>query len=411
MRKIILLSAMASSLLLATNGDNLISLGAESRAMGGTGIAMGMGTDSVFKNPAWLADVEGTEAMFGATIFMPDVKAKNETPQRGNGQEATSEADISLIPAVAHAGRINENFAYGVGMFGVSGMGVDYRNTKGVNPTGADNKGLGDMRTNFQYMRFVPSIAYKNENLRLGAGLTLAYGALDMSAVLDNPQFNIAAKQRGGGMSDDFGFGAQLGAGYSVTPAITLGAYYQTEVATEYKKVFDFNFDDVYDDLKLSQPAEYGVGVGYNENNLKLTADVKQILWSSADGYDAFGWDDQTVYALGLAYTMENQLTLRAGYNYAKSPLGDGVFPTANVGGTTMPGAYITYFNTMGFPAISEQHFTTGFGYKFADNIGIDVAYVYSPKETLSVNDAAIGVMQVTNAQNSISGALKYKFD
>jgi len=58
MKKVILLSAMASSILLATNGDNLISLGAESRAMGGTGIAMPMGTDSVFKNPSWLADVK-----------------------------------------------------------------------------------------------------------------------------------------------------------------------------------------------------------------------------------------------------------------------------------------------------------------------------------------------------------------
>ena len=389
---------MASSLLLATNGDNLISLGAESRAMGGTGIAMGMGTDSVFKNPAWLADVAGTEAMFGATLFMPDVKSTVGAEMGGTGAEATSEADLSLIPAVAHAGRINDNLAYGIGMFGVSGMGTDYRN---------EASGQGNMRTNFQYMRFVPSIAYKNENLRLGAGLTLAYGSLDIAAEMGNQQYNIASEQRGGGASDAFGFGAQFGAGYSVTPEINLGAYYQTEVETEYEKVFDFNLDGSYDDLKLSQPAEYGVGIGYKKNGLALTADVKQILWSKSDGYDAFGWDDQTVYAVGTAYDVNTALTLRAGYSHAESPINNQFSATTvSSANAQFASANTAFFNMMGFPAISEDHITAGLGYQFNDQIGVDLAYVYSPKETVTST-----YMQVSNEQNSISGALKYKFD
>lgn len=399
MKKVILLSAMASSILLATNGDNLISLGAESRAMGGTGIAMPMGTDSVFKNPSWLADVKGTEAMFGATLFMPDVKSTVEPLMGGDGKEATSKADLSLIPAVAHAGRINEDFAYGVGMFGVSGMGTDYRNETGA-------RGQNNMRTNFQYMRFVPSIAYKNEDLRLGAGLTLAYGALDMSTVLGtNPMDPATYAQRGGGMSDDFGFGFQLGAGYSITPEINLGAFYQSEVGTEYENVFDFNMDGQYDNLKLSQPAEYGVGVGYNNGTYRVSLDVKQIQWSDADGYDSFGWDDQTVIALGAGYKVNPSLELRAGYSQADSPI-DESFTAATVGGTPMPAENVGYFNMMGFPAISETHITVGLGYQFSDKIGIDVAYVHSPKETLSALN-----MQVSNEQNSVSGALKYKFN
>ena len=54
MKRVVLLSMITSSIMYATNGDNLIALGPESRAMGGTGIAYGMGADSVFKNPAWL---------------------------------------------------------------------------------------------------------------------------------------------------------------------------------------------------------------------------------------------------------------------------------------------------------------------------------------------------------------------
>jgi len=402
MKKIILISTVVSTMLLATNGDNLISLGAESRAMGGTGIAMGMGTDSVFRNPSWIADVKGSEAMFGATLFMPEVTAKNGN---ANGQKATSKADTSLIPAVSHAGRISENLAYGIGMFGVSGMGTDYRNENGK--TAQENKGLADMRTNFQYMRFVPSLAYKKDNLRVGVGLTLAYGALDMAAVMPtDPQDMSTYKQRGGGMSDDFGFGAQLGTAYTITPNISVGAFYQTEVATEYKDVFDFNMDGVYDDLKLNQPTEYGIGIGYKTDKVRASFDVKQIKWSSADGYDSFGWEDQTIYSLGLEYKTATNLALRGGYSHANSPLDDGNFKGATIGGTQMRPQDVTYFNMMGFPAISEEHYTLGVGYQFSDKIGVDIAYVYAPKETLKAMN-----MQVSNEQKSISGALKYKFD
>jgi long-chain fatty acid transport protein len=70
-----------------------------------------------------------------------------------------------------------------------------------------------------------------------------------------------------------------------------------------------------------------------------------------------------------------------------------------------MPGANIAVFNIMGFPAISEQHITAGVGYQFSKKIGLDFAYVYSPEETLSKYG-----FTTTNEQNSVSGALKYKF-
>ena len=42
------------------------------------------------------------------------------------------------------------------------------------------------------------------------------------------------------------------------------------------------------------------------------------------DGYDFAmdpGWDDQVVYALGVAYQLSDKLALRAGFNYAASPI------------------------------------------------------------------------------------------
>jgi len=395
MQRIIFLSAVVSSTLFATNGDNLISLGAESRAMGGTGVAIGMGTDSVFKNPSWLTEVKGTKAMFGATLFMPDVKAKNGN---ANGEWASSQADMSLIPSVSHASRISKEWAYGIGMFGVSGMGADYRNED-------KQKGLANMRSTFQYLRMVPSIAYKKDNLRLGAGLTFAYGSLDISADIGNQKYHLPSAQRGGGMSDDFGVGFQLGTSYSVTPEVDLGAYYQSKVNTEYKNAFDFNMDGKYDNLKLSQPAEYGVGVGYKKYPYRGSVEVRKIDWSKADGYDSFGWDDQTVIAMGGGYFIKPNLELRAGYSHANSPL-DSSFDGATVGGTPMPNSSVAFFNIMGFPAISEDHITMGLGYTLNNEVDLDLAYVYSPNERLNSMN-----MEVENSQSSITATLKYNFN
>ncbi|HIP60744.1 MAG TPA: aromatic hydrocarbon degradation protein, partial [Campylobacterales bacterium] len=56
MKRVVILSMLAVTAMYATNGDNMIGVGAQSRAMGGAGVGMAMGTDSVFRNPAWIVD-------------------------------------------------------------------------------------------------------------------------------------------------------------------------------------------------------------------------------------------------------------------------------------------------------------------------------------------------------------------
>ena len=408
MKKLLTISLITATSLFATNGDNMMGIGAQSRAMGGLGIGTAMGTDSSYSNPAWVSDSQGFNLSFGATAFMPTVHAKvGPAAGMGNGVEAKSKADFSIVPSVAITDNINENFSYGVGMFGVSGMGVDYR---GEDP----QQGLASMRTSLQYMRFIPSISYKNEDFRLGVGLTMAYGALNLSAVMPNgvpPGQNpdpATAKQRSGGLSEDIGFGAQVGIGYHVTPEFSFGAFYQTQVDTEYEDVFDFTTNGQYDDLKLSQPAEAGVGLGYTSSCgcYKVGVDYKRIMWSDADGYDVFGWDDQDVIAVGGAYKANDALTLRAGYNYATSPLHDKKFEAANVGGAPFGAFNVAYFNTLGFPAYSDSHITAGLSYDISKSTGLDIAYVYAPE----VTEKSMQVLEASNEQNSVTVAVRYKF-
>ncbi|SHO80184.1 membrane protein involved in aromatic hydrocarbon degradation [hydrothermal vent metagenome] len=389
MKKVIILSMATASLLLATNGDNMIGLGPESRALGGTGIAIGMGADSVFKNPAWLVDTQGLVGMFGATIFMPTINAKVGATAGGNNTEVESSADTFLIPEIAITDHITDDLSYGFGMFGVSGMGVDYRGEAPATAT-------ANMRTNLQYMRFVPSISYKMGDLRIGIGATISYGSLNISAL------DATGVQRGGGVSEDFGFGFQVGLGYHISDTLNIGLYYQSEVETEYENAYDFNSDGIYDTLKLSQPTEYGVGIAYINGDFTITADYRKILWSEADGYDNFGWADQDVFAIGTAYTMGN-LTLRAGYNYAESPLKD----LESLAPTTPAIQQNIFFNMLGFPAFSDTHYSLGLGYEISEKMGIDLAYVYAPDVTVT---SPMGI-ESSNEQNSITFAIRYKFD
>ena len=43
----------------------------------------------------------------------------------------------------------------------------------------------------------------------------------------------------------------------------------------------------------------------------------KRPIFNLCDGYDNFGWEDQDVFALGVAYELD-MVTLRAGYNYSE---------------------------------------------------------------------------------------------
>ncbi len=116
---------------MATNGDNLMSIGPISRAMGGVGIAAPQDAISaVFANPAAMCFgpyCPGSEFNFAGTLFMPNVDAK--VTIAGQEFSADSESNVYAIPAIGLSVPINQNWRFGLAAYGVSGLGVDYRNT------------------------------------------------------------------------------------------------------------------------------------------------------------------------------------------------------------------------------------------------------------------------------------------
>ena len=157
----------------------------------------------------------------------------------------------------------------------------------------------------------------------------------------------------------------------------------------------------------LEQPAEFGVGFGYEMDQHTFAFDYKRVKWSDTDGYGDFGWEDGDVYALGYQYTQDNW-AFRAGYNHSDSVVVDN-----GAGAVSPAAAAINFFNLLGFPANSEDHYTLGGSYGFSETFSVDLAYVYSPKTTDTFNVAAMGMfptISTSHREDSVSFQLAYKF-
>ncbi len=416
MKKAIALTALLgmAGLSFATNGDNLIGVSPASRGMGGIGVGMPVGpTDSIFRNPAWMSQYKGFNLSFGGILFMPKVKAKTNVTPMGPANppaSATSEADMFVVPEVGIVHQINDKLTFGIGAFGVSGMGVDYRNK---------DQRLANMHTTLQFMRVIPALAYKiNDAISVSGALHLAYGSLDMGANMCTQTMPPTCWNAGGGQSQTYGMGFQLGLAYNMGDFVYAGITYQSPVSMTYKRVFDSNGDGRFEDLKLTQPQELAFGLGVKPmNNLKVGMDIRWINWKNAKGYKHFQWKDQWVIALGGEYKPTEKLALRAGYNYGKSPIRGGAKNPMNANSIPNFSApfsdfYIAWFNLIGFPAITEHHITLGLGYEFTKTFGIDLAYKHAfNKKVKATDNMGIGFeVEAQNAQNAISIGLNWKF-
>ena len=149
------------------------------------------------------------------------------------------------------------------------------------------------------------------------------------------------------------------------------------------------------DDLTMEQPWEIAIGFGYElTDQVTITGDYRYVTWGLAEGYKDFGWENQSVYAMGFEFRPTKEFRFRGGYNYADSPLKNvsgelGALMT-DVQGTLVFDQAISMLGMVGFPAIATTHFTLGAGYDFTENLTVDGAFMYSPETEASRSGALL---------------------
>ena len=387
--------ALGTTSAFATNGDNLISTGTQSRAMGGVGIAKAFGAESGLANPALISSVKNAEVAGSLTFFMPDVSFSSDAAAvaygapTGSVAAADSAADFSVIPEVSFASRIDENMVYGFSLTGTAGMGVDY----GANLSGtASDNGSFEMTTELALLKVAVPFAYQMDALSLGVVPVIQYGTLQMS-------HKTLSGELASPKSSSTAFGFEIGASYDLASAgvegLTVGAVYKSKLAMTYDDTISnslvaFQVDGaITSGDKLDQPAEYGLGLSYEMGESTIAFDYRNVAWSDAAGYADFGWEDQTVIAVGYEYATSTW-ALRVGYNKASSPITEQNGAANDLTGATYVGAIKNFFNLAGFPGVVEDHITFGGGYSINDNLTFDAAVVIAQETTESFDTSGL---------------------
>lgn len=387
----------------ATNGDNLIGVGPISRAMGGVGIAAPQDAISAtFSNPAAMnvgPYCPQSQFDFAATLFAPKVATK-VTINNGAPLTADSDQKVYMVPAFGISTPINGKMRVGLAAYGITGLGVDYRDTDIVGTSAVNS-------TQLMILKFAPTFAYQiNEKLSVGFAAHIVNSALD----LDN------------GTSANYGFGGQIGAIYKLNDAFSIGATYQSSINADHQNVFnlDSSPDGSMDDFALEAPQSFGLGLAYSPSDtLLIEFDAKWVNWSNAQGYDDLDWNDQYVLAVGGQYKPTSKLTLRLGYNYAENQINehndfDGS-TTVQVQGKAVNRYGYETLRIIGFPAVVEHHVTMGLGYEIAKNLSVNLGYMHafetSIKSSGTLPDGATPVqLESKLSEDAVDFSLAWRF-
>jgi long-chain fatty acid transport protein len=363
----------------ATNGMRMIGFGPVQGSMGGAGVGATLDGNALATNPAGIADL-GNRLEVAVGYFKPSVSHQATGTPTGapppnppsmiasDGKTIDSNRGGSPIPAIAYIQPINDQLSAGLGLFAVSGMGVDY-------PT---NLYLSSALTSYLNARLSPGVAYKlNGIFSVGLALNVMMAQMEYDVAGDiPPAMGGQARHK---TATSWGYGATLGVKVTPIPRLTVGAAYETR---SHFQDFSFDVPGGTDKLRFDQPQVATLGASFEPMDaLLVAADLEWIDWSSTMGKNLprysqsqpttmpfdMGWRDQWVMKLGVQVKAARGLDLRAGYNYGKMPL-----------------AASRAFENLVFPAVSEHHFTAGAGYALTDKLGVQLTGMYSPKAKIS---------------------------
>jgi long-chain fatty acid transport protein len=438
MRKTLLAAATAAALapLAAHATDGYFSHGYGMKAKGRAGASTAMTTDAFggAVNPATMAFV-GERLDVGIDWFRPDRSAKREGSAGGtgflDGSAEGNETENFFIPEFGYNTMLRPDLSLGVTVYGNGGMNTDFNSTL-AGPSfapvcaGAPANmllGCGKLGVDMMQLIVAPTAAYKvNESNSLGISPLFGYqrfkvdGLQAFTAISSAP--NAVTNL---GYDTSTGWGVRVGWMGKLSDSVTLGAAYSSKMKmSKFDKYRGLFADGGMFDI----PENYNVGIAFKANPKTTVAfDVQQInygeITSIANGVlnslqdpagcplgsacgSGFAWQDQTVYKLGVEYAYSREWTWRAGFNYAKSPIGN----TAND----------ISFNIIA-PGVVEKHLTLGLTYRTSDGGEWTFAYMHAFSNTVTgpsaittfAGGANFGTESLKMYQNSFGIAYGWK--
>lgn len=334
-----------------------------------------------------------------------------------------SKSNYHFIPHIAKSWQLDNGNAWALAFYGRGGMNTDWQGgTASFSPMGPGSTGtfpgtFGDGLAEFDGMD--PSTFGDGD-----AGVNLSQAFLDvtwakkvndkfsfgLSAVLVAQMFeadglrmfapytetfassggmNMPVALSNNGTDWSYGAGLKIGIHMPFAPRWSFGAMYQSKISmTEFDDYADLFANDGDFDI----PADLKLGLTFHASqSTDFSFDIEHIWYSDIDAVGnsvknvftcgmngdfsgclggkngaGFGWDDMTVYKLGMKWSNNEDWAWRFGYSYGEQPI---------------PNSEMT-FNILA-PATIEHHFTTGFTLERTKGRQFNMALMYAPESSV----------------------------
>jgi long-chain fatty acid transport protein len=404
------LAGLAAPAAYATDGYFPHGVGMKAKGMGGAATAVAQDAFGGANNPATMA-FAGNRFDIGLDLFSPHRSAERSgTPNFLNGS-VDSESNYFFVPELGYNYMLRPNLALGVTVYGNGGMNTNYPGGTISNPfgTGICNAlqtggmapaqssynihcGNGELGVNLMQVTIAPTIAWKfTNNMSIGLSPLFAYQkfqaeGLQAFAPISQDPSNLTNN----GYATSTGWGARLGF-YGDFGMFSVGAAYATKMSMgkfdEYKGLFAQQGD-------FDIPSNWNLGVAFRPNQQWLiAADYQRINYGEVDAINnqqssinsclqtvfgggaaasnanclggssgaGFGWKSVDVFKLGVQYVLNQQWTLRAGYNHTTNPI-----TSENVS-----------FNVLA-PGVVQDHITLGTTYNLSPRSELTGAFMYA---------------------------------
>lgn len=413
----------------ATNGYFTHGVGTESKGMAGTGVGSNAAKGAIIgaSNPALAVFAEdGWEV--GLSLFSPR-RSFEAGPSLAQGQGGAftigqgsfdSSSEWFPIPYVAKNFRLGGGSVINFAFYGRGGMNTDWDDpditatsmacdplgatvVTGPGPYCAGPAGV-DLMQAFMALNWAGKAS---DNFSWGVGPVFAVQMFEANGVGSFTPFTKtfaesfittgvpapADNLSDNGRDTSTGWGFAGGLWWAMGDTFSAGLAYQSKMSmSEFKDYSDLFAEGGGFDI----PATTKLGLSFaGTNNVRLNLDIEHIEYSDIasianpmanlgacptaglGGMDlesclggsnggGFGWEDMTVFKLGMEWYPNASTTYRVGYSYGEQPIQE-----ADV-----------MFNILA-PGVMEQHFTFGMSRNRSDGGGWNLSLMYAPSNSV----------------------------
>ncbi|WP_312919320.1 OmpP1/FadL family transporter [Stutzerimonas nitrititolerans] len=365
---------------------------------------------TLFGNPAGMSRLKREEVSFGMAAIHANTDIKN-----ASGAPGSNDGDMvptTAVPMGYYVKPIDDKWAVGVGVYVPFGLITDYEG-------GFSGRYHGDY-SEVRVITVQPTVSYRfNEKLSIGFGPTI--NRIDGKLESAVPPMMGASDSRVKIEGDDTALGFNVGVLYEFTPHTRAGITYRSKVDYTLEGDTKITGNDPllagaqaygkYDaSLDLETPESIDVSVTHELNDQwTLYAGAMLTRWSRLEAIvvenegvpaavaGSFGiiseeqdWHDTWSYAIGAAYKLNKQWTLRTGLAFDQSPTN----------------------NTHRSPRIPTGDRTAvsfGLAWNPTDDVTVDLAYSYLWEEDTKIRQDSYNATY-ENSAHGFGAALSYRF-